>query len=113
MMERIAEASPRQTARIAGVFYLLTILARVLADAFVRNRLVVSDDGAATATNIMAHEPLFRLGFAVARVGNSRSEPAASSVRFRKAHYNAVFSKNILCDGGPGEKGPLPVVVTS
>jgi hypothetical protein len=64
MMERIGETSPRFKARIAGVFYLLTILARVIADAFVRNRLVVSDDAAATATNIMAHEPLFRLGFA-------------------------------------------------
>ena len=31
---------------------------------FVRNRLVVSDDAAATATNILAHEPLWRLGFA-------------------------------------------------
>jgi hypothetical protein len=64
MMERIAAASPRLNARIAGLFYLLTILARVIADAFVRNRLVVSDDAAATATNITAHEPLFRLGFA-------------------------------------------------
>jgi uncharacterized membrane protein len=61
MVERIAEAAPRFKARIAGVFYLLTI---VTADAFVRNRLVVSDDAAATATNIMAHAPLFRLGFA-------------------------------------------------
>jgi len=64
MMERIAAASPRLKARIAGVLYLLTILARVITDAFVRNRLVVSDDAAATATNIMAHEPLFRSGFA-------------------------------------------------
>jgi hypothetical protein len=31
---------------------------------FVRNRLVVSDNAAATATNILAHEPLWRLGFA-------------------------------------------------
>jgi hypothetical protein len=64
MMERIAEASPRLKARIAGVFYLLTILARVIADGFVRNRLVVADDAAATAANIMAHEPLWRWGFA-------------------------------------------------
>src|SRR2546427_10532303 len=64
MMEWITEASPRFRAGIAGVFYLLTILARVIADVFVRNRLVVSDDAAVTATNIMAHEPLFRLGFA-------------------------------------------------
>jgi len=63
-MERITEASTRLKARIAGVFYLVTILARMLVEIFVRNRLVVSDDAAATATNIMAHEPLFRWGFA-------------------------------------------------
>ena len=64
MMERIAEASPRLKARIAGVFYLLTILTRIIADAFVRNQLVVSDDAAATATNILAHAPLWWWGFA-------------------------------------------------
>ncbi len=64
MMERIAEASPRFKARIAGVFYLLTMLTGVFAELFVRGRLVVYGDAAATATNILAHEPLFRLGFA-------------------------------------------------
>ena len=64
MMERIAEASPRFKARIAGVFYLLTILTRMFVEISVRNRLVVSDDAAATASNILAHESLWRLGFA-------------------------------------------------
>jgi hypothetical protein len=64
MTERIAEASPRFKARIAGVFYLLTVLARMFVEIFVRNRLVVSDDAAAAATNIMAHESLWRWGFA-------------------------------------------------
>jgi Domain of unknown function (DUF4386) len=64
VMERIRETSPRFKARIAGFFYLLTIVARMFVEIFVRNRLVVSDDAAATATNIMAHEHLFRLGFA-------------------------------------------------
>ncbi len=64
MMERIAEASPRFKARMAGVFYLLTTLTRMFVEIFVRNRLVVSDDAAATATNILAHEPLWRWGFA-------------------------------------------------
>jgi Domain of unknown function (DUF4386) len=62
--EQIAAASPRLRARIAGVFYLLTIVARMFVEIFVRNRLVVSDDAAATATNIMAHEPLWWWGFA-------------------------------------------------
>ncbi len=64
MMERIAEASPRFKARIAGFFYLVTILTRMFVEIFVRNRLVVSDDAAATATNILAHEPLWWWGFA-------------------------------------------------
>jgi Domain of unknown function (DUF4386) len=64
VMERIAQVSPRLNARIAGVFYLVTILTRMFVEIFVRNRLVVSDNAAATANNIVAHEPLWRLGFA-------------------------------------------------
>jgi uncharacterized protein DUF4386 len=63
MTQRMTEASPRFKARIAGVFYLLTILTGGFA-LFVGGRLVVSDDAVATATNILAHKPLFRLGFA-------------------------------------------------
>lgn len=63
MTERIAETSPRFTARIAGAFYLLMIPIGGLAD-FARRGLVVKGDAVATATNILAHEPLFRLGFA-------------------------------------------------
>ena len=39
MEERIAEASPRLKARIAGLFYLLNILMGVVANFFVRGRL--------------------------------------------------------------------------
>jgi membrane protein DedA with SNARE-associated domain len=54
MTERIAEASPRPKARIAGVFYLLTFLTGVLA-LVAGAGLVVPGDPAATATNILAH----------------------------------------------------------
>jgi Domain of unknown function (DUF4386) len=64
MIERNAETSPRFKARIAGVFYLLTILTRMFVEIFVRKRLVVLDNAAATATNILAHQPLWRWGFA-------------------------------------------------
>ena len=61
----IAEMSPRDKARLAGLFFLLTIIAGVFAQGFVSGRLVVSGDAAATANNILSHEALFRLGFAV------------------------------------------------
>jgi hypothetical protein len=64
MTERMAEVSPSFKARIAGFFYLLTILTRMFVEIFVRNRLVVSDDAAVTATNIIAHESLWWWGFA-------------------------------------------------
>lgn len=65
MAERVAEASPRRSrARLAGVLYLLTIVAGVFAEVFVRGALVVRDDAAATARNILAREPLYRFGLA-------------------------------------------------
>ncbi len=45
--------------------YLLTVLAGLIAEVFISDRLVVSGDAEATAANILSHEPLFRLGFMV------------------------------------------------
>jgi hypothetical protein len=61
--KRITETSPRLKARMAGGLWLLYVSMAGLAD-FARRGLVVNGDAAATATNILAHESLFRLGFA-------------------------------------------------
>jgi hypothetical protein len=54
--------SPRKTARMAGLFYLIFVLTTVLAT-YIRGRFIVSGDAAATATNIMGSELFFRIGF--------------------------------------------------
>jgi hypothetical protein len=58
---RIAEASPLLMARIAGALVLIITVAAPFAEVFVRGRLVVYGNAAATATNILAHESLYRL----------------------------------------------------
>jgi hypothetical protein len=64
MTDRAVQASPQIYARIAGLLYLIIIAGGLFAEAWVRERLVVSGDAAATARNILAHELLYRLGFA-------------------------------------------------
>jgi hypothetical protein len=54
--------SPQFFARIAGVFYLF-IVGGIFAEMFVRDRVFVRGDAAATANNILAHETLYRAGF--------------------------------------------------
>jgi hypothetical protein len=43
---------------------LLTIVAGVFAEVFVRGEIIVRDDPAATAANMLIHESLYRLGLA-------------------------------------------------
>lgn len=64
MIDRIAAASPRTDARLAGALYLIVIVGGGFAEIFVRQRLMVANDAATTASNILAHEQLFRWGFA-------------------------------------------------
>src|SRR5437667_2391043 len=63
-MSGTIESSPQLYARMAGVSFLLGSLTSVFGQLIVRDRLVVFGDAAATAANIMAHESLFRFGFA-------------------------------------------------
>src|SRR3984893_6405834 len=69
MMERIAEASPRFKARMAGVFQLLEALTATFGEVIVLGKLVVAGNAAATAANILGHERLFWLGFASSLIG--------------------------------------------
>lgn len=62
MPDHIAETSPRQAARIAGVAYLIVFVLSIFANFVVRERLIEPGDAAATATNIVGNEGLFRLG---------------------------------------------------
>jgi hypothetical protein len=65
MAEHQLEASPRVLSRIGGVLYLIIIVLGTFNEAFVRNRIVVPGDAAATAANIRSLESLWRFGIAL------------------------------------------------
>lgn len=69
MMERIAEASPRTLARMAGACQLLEALTATYGQVIVLGKLLVPADPAATAANILGHERLFWFGFASSIIG--------------------------------------------
>jgi hypothetical protein len=56
------------TARLAGALYLLMAVLNVLSMFYFGRAFLVSGDAAATARNILDHEPLYRLGILVAFV---------------------------------------------
>jgi hypothetical protein len=53
--------STRETARLAGFSYLFIILFGIFSHIIVRGNIVVSNDSARTATNILNQESLFRM----------------------------------------------------
>ncbi|HST06611.1 MAG TPA: DUF4386 domain-containing protein [Gemmatimonadaceae bacterium] len=59
------DMSPRTKGRFAGAVYLLYVIAGVYAQAFVSERFIVFSDAAKTASNILANQSLYRLGFTV------------------------------------------------
>lgn len=56
------DASPQLYARAGGALYLILIVLGAVAQALVRDKLIVPGDASATASNIVATEPLWRLG---------------------------------------------------
>src|ERR1700674_789811 len=63
MTSRSRKESPVRQARIAGACWLLCILAG-LGGFIAAGPLIVANDAAATAANILAKESLYRIGFA-------------------------------------------------
>jgi hypothetical protein len=63
-MTHSADASQRKAARVVGFAYLFALVPAIFAEFYVSGRLIVYDNAAETARNIMAHERLFRLGVA-------------------------------------------------
>lgn len=55
--------SPKRLSRLTGVFYLITIVAAVIAQGVIAERLVNSSDASVTAANILAHGDMYRFGF--------------------------------------------------
>lgn len=64
MTSQATKISPQKYARIAVLLYIVVIVAGVFAQFFVRSRLIIPGDAAATAANIMASEWLFRFSIA-------------------------------------------------
>src|SRR5262249_46134931 len=64
MTSLTVDESQLKAARVIGFSYLFAMVTANFSELYVRGRLIVPDDAAQTAQNIMAHERLFRLGLA-------------------------------------------------
>jgi hypothetical protein len=69
MTPKISSWPPRSLARMAGVFQALEATAATYGQVIILGKLFVSGNAVATAGNILAHKPLFWLGFALSVVG--------------------------------------------
>jgi hypothetical protein len=59
-----------KAARIAGAIYLSMVLTGPFSLIYVSNTLIVPGNATATATNVLAHETLFRLGIVAELIGD-------------------------------------------
>ena len=69
MTNRAKRWSPKAKARLAGVFQALEGLTSTFGQVIILGQLIVVGNAALTATNILTHQTLFRLGFASSLVG--------------------------------------------
>ena len=61
----MAETSPSTRGRILAALYLFVIIAGITAQRFIADGLIVRDDAARTAANILANSSLYRLGYTI------------------------------------------------
>lgn len=61
-------AHPRAMARIAGALYLIITACALFSYLYVRGQVIDVDDLARTMANLVAHEQLYRFGFAAALI---------------------------------------------
>lgn len=81
MTTTAAPAAPRTIARVTGALYLYIMAAGMFAEAFVRDRLIVGGDAAATARNISSSAMLWRWGLA-ADVSTTLCDVAVAALLF-------------------------------
>ena len=111
MADRTPQASPLFYARIAGLLYLFIIIFGVSSEVLIRSGLIVPGNAAATASNILASQGLFRMGFAadsimfLCDVGlavllfillKPVSKPLALAALFFRLTQTAVIAVNLL-----------------
>ena len=65
MRDSIAETSPSTRGRILAVLYLAVIFGGIAGQLFIADSLVVPNDAATTAANILANKSLYRLAFTI------------------------------------------------
>ena len=64
-------SSTRNPGRFAGLLYVLTSIVGFFAMMYVPTKIIVHGNAVATASNILAHETLFRLGIACELIGQA------------------------------------------
>lgn len=62
MANYFKDIAPKKVAKLAGLFYLINIISGLFTEIFVRSNIIVWENAAATAQNIIKSQLLFRAG---------------------------------------------------
>ena len=92
-------SSPKQLARIAGVFYLLVGIFGGFAEGFVDPKLHVAGNAAATAGNVVANAELVRMGVVAHLVDGVFFALTAMALYLLLNHVHQVDG-DLRCDCG-------------